>query len=300
MRTSFVLACATSLICGCTLHSLPPVRSLDDHLVYQPARYPFGKWAPPGLIHEDAWFKSADGTRLHGWYCPHSQPRAIVLVAHGNAGNLTYDFGMMRLLQERLGATSMIFDYRGYGRSDGKPTELGVLADARAARAWLAGKTGVAEREIVLLGRSLGGGVVVDLAANDGARGLILESTFTSLPDVATRLLPFVPVRSLMRNRLDSLAKIKAYHGPLLQSHGDADRLIPIEQGRRLFDAANEPKRFVTIPGAGHNWTPTPEYIAELDRFFTWLASTSETANKNAYVQGPDAAARAVVNSSRH
>lgn len=272
MRLAVLAAlCASQLACaGC--------RSLDDRLVYQPARFPEGRWVPPGLRFEDAWFDSADGTRLHGWYCPHSAPRDVVLVAHGNGGNLSYDWEMMRLLVDQLHVTAMSFDYRGYGRSEGKPTERGVLADAGAARGWLASKAGVSEPDIVLIGRSLGGGVMVDLTAADGARGLVLESTFTSLPDVAARVFPYVPVRALMRNRMDSLSKIASYRGPLLQSHGSADRLIPIELARQLHEAANEPKQFVTIAGADHNWAPTSDYLAQLDQFIAALPAAPSNA----------------------
>jgi fermentation-respiration switch protein FrsA (DUF1100 family) len=270
-----VLALALASTTGCASSRLAN-SSLDDLLVYYPMRYPIGQWNPKGLTFEDVWFMSADGAKLHGWYCPHPNPRAVVLVAHGNAGNITYFADTMRMLQSQLGVTAMIFDYRGYGRSVGIPTEQGVLADARAARTWLSRRTGVAPRDIVLLGRSLGGGVMVDLAAQDGARALILESTFTSLPDVAATKVPRIPVHSIMRNRYESVSKIGRYCGPLLQSHGDADPLIPIEQARRLFVAANEPKWFVTIPGAKHNWVPTQAYVAELDRFLGVLPPTHE------------------------
>ena len=174
---------------------------------------------------------------------------------------------MVVYLRERLGVSVMIFDYRGYGRSEGSPNEDGILADARAARAVLAQKAGVSEEQIVLMGRSLGGGVMVDIAARDGARALILESTFTSLPDVAGWHYPWLPVRLLMRTRLDSLSKIKEYHGPLLQSHGDADRIIPLKLGRQLFEAANSPKRFVTISGRDHNDPQSEDYYEALDEF---------------------------------
>lgn len=258
---------------GCVSLSPPAVRWLDDPLVFQPAKYPRGEWSPPGLEHEDAFFTSADGTKLHGWYCPCDKPRAVVLLLHGNAGNLTHRWHRLQMLQQDVHVTAMIVDYRGYGHSEGVPTERGVLDDARAARKWLAQRAGVKEQQIVLLGESLGGGVAVDLAARDGAAALILESTFTSIPDVAAHEMPYTPVRYLMRNRFDSLAKIGQYHGPLLLAHGDADELIPAAQSQRLFNAANEPKRRVTIPGAGHNWTPTPEYVQELDRFFEQLSS---------------------------
>jgi uncharacterized protein len=244
--------------------------AMENSLIYFPSVYPNGDWNPQGLKFEDAWFESADGTKLHGWYVPHADPRAIVLIAHGNGGNLSHRSELLELLNE-LGVSAMIFDYRGYGRSSGSPTEAGILADARAARRWLAERAGVRETDVVLFGESLGGGVMVDLAAADGARALVLESTFTSLPDVAAYHYPWLPVRLLMRTRLNSAAKIAAYHGPLLQIHGDADTIIPLAIGRRLFDAAGEPKQLVVIPGGDHNDPHTPQFVAALDKFLADL-----------------------------
>jgi fermentation-respiration switch protein FrsA (DUF1100 family) len=235
------------LTAGCT--------SLERSVVFQPLPYPAGDWSPdPGV--EDVWVESADGVRLHGWYAAAEHPRAVVLYTHGNAGNVTHRRDVLRLFRDRLDASVLVFDYRGYGRSEGTPSESGVLDDA-----------GVAESEIVLVGNSLGGGVAVDLAARDGARGLVLENTFTSLPDVAGSHLVLAPFSVLMTTRLDSRHKIPAYRGPLLQTHGDADRIVPFALGRKLFDAANEPKRFVRVPGGGHNDPPAPDYIVALDEF---------------------------------
>ncbi len=240
--------------------------AMENALIFFPTAYPDGIWNPPGLEFEDAWFEASDGTKLHGWFVPHARPRAVVLFAHGNAGNLSHRYDLLQELS-RLGVSVMIFDYRGYGRSSGSPSEAGILDDARAARRWLAKRTGVAERDVVLMGESLGGGVMVDLAAHDGARALVLENTFTSLPDVAAHHYPWLPVRMLMRTRLDSVAKIADYHGPLLQFHGDADTIIPFEIGRRLFEAANEPKQFVNTAGRDHNDPQPPELWEALDRF---------------------------------
>jgi fermentation-respiration switch protein FrsA (DUF1100 family) len=250
--------------------------AMESSLIYFPSVYPEGIWNPPGLAFEDAWFE-ADGAKLHGWYVPCDNPRAVVLVAHGNAGNVSHRCDLLAGLHE-LNIATLIFDYRGYGRSSGSPSESGILADARAARAWLAQRAGVAEAEIVLLGESLGGGVMVDLAAGDGARGLILENTFTSLPDVAAFHYPWLPVRLLMRTRMDSAAKIGRYRGPLLQVHGDADTIIPYAIGQRLFAAANEPKELVTIAGGDHNDPRTPEYFAAIDRFIQRLGDAGAPA----------------------
>jgi uncharacterized protein len=246
--------------------SFNPLAKLEKSLVFAPSPYPVGNWQPVGLAFEDAWFAAADGTRLHGWYVPHPQPRAVVLFCHGNAGNVATWADVLRIMHDRMGVTVMGFDYRGYGRSEGTPSEAGLLADARAARSWLARRAGMPESQIVLMGRSLGGAVAVDLAV-DGARGLMLESTFTSMPEVSRTAVPFSPVASLMETQFNSLAKIRNYHGPLLQSHGTADRLIPFAMGRQLFDAANEPKQFVAIPGGDHNDPQTEEYYAAMYAF---------------------------------
>ena len=272
--SSLVCILVTIALSGCLSFSPPAIRALDDGIVYQPTRYPDGQWSPPDLVFEDAYFEAADGTKLHGWFCPCSQPRAVVLFAHGNAGNLSYHWERMQLMQRDLHVAALIFDYRGYGRSGGLPNEKGVLADARAARKWLADRCGIGEQEIVLVGQSLGGGVAVDLAAKDGAAGLILESTFTSMPDVASHHLPYSPARYLMRNRFNSLAKIGNYHGPLLLAHGDADKLISVEQGQKLFAAAGGPKSLAIIPGADHNWAYTREYVQRLDQFFAEQAAS--------------------------
>ncbi len=246
--------------------SFDPLGKLEKSMVFAPSRYPAGDWQPAGLDFEDAWFTASDGTRLLGWYVPHAEPRAVVLFCHGNGGNVAMWGDVLRTLHDRMGVTAMGFDYRGYGRSEGTPSEAGVLADARAARTWLARRAGVAEDKIVLMGRSLGGAVAVDLSA-DGAGGLVLESTFTSMPEVGHVMLPWLPVRTLLRTQFNSLAKIAAYRGPLLQSHGTADRLIPYAMGRQLFAAANGPKQFIAIPGGDHNDPQTGEYYAALYEF---------------------------------
>jgi fermentation-respiration switch protein FrsA (DUF1100 family) len=242
----------------------------EESLIFFPSRYPAGEWNPADLQFEDADFKSADGTRLHGWYVAHPAPVAVILFSHGNAGNLSHRADTVRVLNELVGASVLIYDYRGYGRSQGRPEEKGVVEDARAARAWLAEREGIEPQEIVLMGRSLGGAVSVDLA-QDGARGLVLESTFTSIPDMAAVHYPWLPFRRLIRNRFDANAKIGAYKGPLLQSHGNADRIVPFEVGRRLHEAANEPKQFLVIEAGDHNDPQPLEYYDVLIEFLDGL-----------------------------
>lgn len=270
-RTWLVCCCLLALS-GCAGNNrlqYSPLAGLEHGVLYHPVKFPEGNWKPSGLKFEDAWFSSNDGTKLHGWFLPHKKPRGVALFAHGNAGNVSDWTETLRALRDRHQLTVLGFDYRGYGRSAGEPTEHGLYEDARAARAWLARRAGVEERDIILIGHSLGGGVMVDLAAKDGARALILSSTFTSLGDVGK--LHFPILHHLMYQEFDSISKISRYHGPLLCSHGDADELIPYEQGQKLFVAANEPKQFVTQRGGKHNSPQSNDYCKAVDEFLTSL-----------------------------
>jgi fermentation-respiration switch protein FrsA (DUF1100 family) len=249
--------------------------SLEESLIYYPTDIGEQLVETDGEF-EDAWFAAADGTSLHGWFAAAEKPRAVVLYCHGNAGNIASRRPILELYRDRLGASILVFDYRGYGRSEGKPNEEGILQDARAARKWLAEKTGIHEREIVVVGNSLGGGVAVDLAATDGARGLVLENTFTSMPDVAAAHFRWLPVRWMMQTQFNSASKIGNYHGPLLQTHGDADEVVPYALGKKLFDAANEPKEFVFIPGGRHTEWPAATYLKSLDQFLGTLPASGQ------------------------
>ena len=244
--------------------------SLDEMLLFFPSKYPAGDWHPTDLKFEDVAFASQDGTKLHGWYCPCENPRAVVLIAHGNAGHVASRAAWLRYLQRKARLSVFLFDYRGYGRSEGQPTVEGALQDARAARSKLTEVARVKEADLVLMGESLGGAVVIQLAAESAPRALIVQSSFSSLRDVADvhypRLSWLVP-----RAKLDSLAQIARYRGPLLQSHGDRDRTIPYVSGQKLFRAANEPKQFVTVAGADHNDWLTDAYLKEFEAFIARL-----------------------------
>ncbi len=244
------------------------VMIFEEVLIFPAPRYPLGNWHRPDLDFEDVEFLSQDGTMLHGWFFAHAQPRAFLLYCHGN-GDFVPNLGdYADVLRDRYRMSVFIFDYRGYGRSAGRPHEHGVLADARAARAWLARTGGIAESDVVLLGRSLGGAVAVDLAADKGARALVLENTFSSMPDVGAYHYPWLPVRLLIRTQLNARQRIAAYPGPLLQSHAARDEIVPLVLGQRLFDAAPGKKEFITIQDAYHNDPPTPSYYKALEEFF--------------------------------
>lgn len=243
----------------------------EQGIAFHPSKYPAGEWKPTTMIYQDAWFKSADGTRLHGWFVPHSQPKATVLVLHGNAGNITQLTESLTRLNKRHNVSLLAFDYRGYGRSDGTPSEDGLYDDARAARAWLAEKNGIREKDVVLIGHELGGAVAAKLAGEDGARGLVLVSTFTSLKAVGQRYLPLMPAGMLMKMKFDTVGSLKSYGGPLLVAHGDKDEVIPYSQAIEILGAARGPKELVTIKGGKHATAPSEDYYDTLDRFLGQL-----------------------------
>ncbi len=228
----------------------------EEQFIYFPAPYPEGNYSliPRSLGVEDHWFTTEDGLRLHGWLVRSDSASPVLLFSHGNAGNISHRLDLLRQLR-RWGFTVFIYDYRGYGRSEGSPTEAGVYADARAAFDYVSGLPGVDSQRIVAYGRSLGGAVSVDLATQRHPAALIVESTFSSAPDVAAHLYTFLPARLMLRSQFDSESKIRSIRIPVLVVHGSVDSIIPVALGKKLFDAANPPKEFFEIEGASHNDT---------------------------------------------
>lgn len=210
-----------------------------------------------GLDFEDVYFTTEDGRRLHGWFVAGSNDTTW-LWFHGNGGNMGYRVEEMVLIHRRLGVNQFIFDYRGYGRSAGKPSEQGIYRDARAALDYLRSRPDVLPEKIVYFGRSIGAAVAVELATSSPPRGLVLVAPFTSLGDMAAVAYPWLPLRRLLGNRYNSLALLPRVQRPLLILHGDQDEIVPLSQSERLFQAANAPKSLKVLPGAGHNDT----YIA--------------------------------------
>ena len=206
-------------------------------------------------------FPTTDGETLHGWLLPAPAreagiPSPTILWFHGNGGNIGNQAHDVAWMRHRLRVNVLVFDYRGYGCSTGRPTEVGVYRDARAALAFLLSRPEVAADRIVYLGRSLGAAIAVELArAMTGTQppaGLILDAAFTNTKDMARALHRYNPLRFLAPQRFDSLARIAQVDCPLLQIHGDKDELVPLELDRQLFAAVNGPKAFLLRRGAGH------------------------------------------------
>lgn len=222
--------------------------------------------ALPGYA-QDVWLTTSDGIRINGWLVPAQTNTALtVLFCHGNAGNLSHRLEKLAILHD-LGVNVFIFDYRGYGRSEGSPDEQGTYRDAQAAYNFLAGKT------IVLYGESLGAAVAVELATKNPVAGVIIEEPFTSTGDVGAKMFPYLPVRLIARNRYDTLSKIAHINAPLLILHSRDDEFFPIRHAERLLAAAQEPKRLVELQG-GHNeafLVSEKTYRAALNDFLTRL-----------------------------
>jgi len=245
----------------------------ENRLVYPvPSLSSPDTWTISQTAQTDVAFEAEDGTALHGWYFAHDQPRFAILYCHGNGEDISYNAAHMDFLRDKLEASIFAFDYRGYGKSEGSPDEAGIISDGLAAQRWLAEKLQLKTDEIVLMGRSLGGGVAVAAAAQQGARALILQNTFASLTEVAAGKFPWLPMRWMMRNRFPSAERITNYTGPLLQTHGTEDQVVPYAQGQQLFAAASGlPKQWIKNIGIGHNGPLPPLYYEQLVKFLDAL-----------------------------
>lgn len=224
---------------------------MADRLLFFPEKtiefYP-GQW---NLNFEEVMFRSDDGTALHGWFLPGGAPNRTLIYYHGNAGNMGDRLPKLRKLHG-IGMNIFIFDYRGYGGSEGSPELHGVVRDSLAAYRTVLTRDDIDPNHIILYGESLGGAMAIQVGVNEKFAGLILESTFTSLLEMKRKAYPFFPDR-LVPNEYRSIDLIRKVHEPLLIMHGTADRTIPFAMGEELYNAAPHPKRFVSFDGADHS-----------------------------------------------
>jgi len=227
------------------------LRALQHKLLYYPARDMLAGPADFGFEYETVQVRTDDGVTLHGWWLPAPQARVTVLFFHGNAGNVSY-WLEATLGYRELGWNVLLVDYRGYGLSEGSPSEEGTYRDARAAWNHLTAQRRIEASSIVVIGRSLGGAVAMGLMETARPGALVLEATFTSVPDMVAQLLPIPGARSLSSVQYPSLQRLRRCHTPVLVAHSPDDEVVPYSHGRALFEAANPPKRFVELR-AGHN-----------------------------------------------
>ncbi len=247
------------------------IRWFENQQVYVPLSAIDAHPAAVGLKAEDVYFKARDGVRLNGWFFPSDKasPRShlVFLHLHGNAGNISHRHGFYQAWLE-LGVNVFALDYRGYGRSQGKPDEEGTYLDAQAAHRWLR-ERGFAPQHIIALGKSLGGGVAAELAWREPLGGLILQNTFTSIPDLGAEWFPWLPVRQWCSILYDTRSKLPRIHVPVLVAHSRGDMMVRYHHAEKNFAAANQPKMLWEIYG-GHNETleaGRARYLEGLEKF---------------------------------
>ncbi len=245
---------------------------LDQVFVYYPHPWEDRDWARlSGLPLTDVWFDTDDGVRLFGWYVDAGPRRPTLLWCHGNAGNLIHRLENLALLY-RLGLSVFIFDYRGYGRSVGSPSERGLYRDAQAAYTYVTTTRQITPQRLVLFGRSLGAAVAADLAVSKPAAGLILETPFPSIEAMAKTHYLGLPAHWLLEARYDLIEKLKRIAIPVLVIHGDRDTIVPLALGKQVFETAREPKALYIVPGADHNnlyMVGGRAYFRRLEQFVT-------------------------------
>jgi len=242
----------------------------QGRMIYFPTRQIEATPADARLDYEDVTLEPAEGAEIHGWWVPCENARGALLFCHGNAGNISHRIDSIRDFN-RLGMSVFIFDYRGYGKSSGRPNEKRTYEDVTAAWRHVTEERGVPPGQIVIFGRSLGGGPAAYLAGRTRPAGLILESTFTSLVDVGKHYYPYLPVRLILRTRYPVAEYIREVKAPVLVAHSPEDEIIPCKLGRAVFEAAPAPKEWFEMRGT-HNegyMTMGPAYARRLDEFLT-------------------------------
>lgn len=229
--------------------------TMEHHFIFFPDRTLVATPAAAGLEYEEVWFSAADGVKLHGWYFPGHPGRPVLLFCHGNAGNISHRIDNLWHFH-RLGLSVLIFDYRGYGRSEGRASEEGTYDDGRGALTWLRNR-GWQPQQMIYFGRSLGAGVAVQLALEQPPGALVLETPFPSIAAMGWHHNPilYLLLGWALDARYDSYNKLGKIHVPLLLFQGDRDTIVPEGMARKLFERANEPKTFYRISGANHNDT---------------------------------------------
>lgn len=271
-RPRWLLLALPTLALGGGLGALSYLRSrFQRSRLFLPDRYPDGVWNPRrfGLSAEDTWFRSRDGVDLHGWWIPHADARGTLLYCHGNTGSIANRIGVFRHLR-RLRVNLLAFDYRGYGRSAGTPSESGLFQDVRAAFDHLVGALGQPRSQVILFGHSLGGAVAIDCALDRRPAGLVVQASFTHIRDAAKALFPTLPLHLAATRQFRSIEKVARLGMPKLFIHGDSDATVPLELGKKLFEAASEPKELYIVRHGGHNDLHRhggARYLRRLSRF---------------------------------
>jgi alpha-beta hydrolase superfamily lysophospholipase len=245
--------------------------ALENYFLFIPSRADQFWGAPPAMLNvEDVELTGPDRTRIHAWWAAPrgwTPEQGAVLFCHGNAGNLSNRGMGLVDWQKGLGSAVLIFDYPGYGRSTGQPTEAGCYASADLCWTWLTETKGIPPEQVILYGESLGGAVAIDLGSRQPCRAVVTRAAFSSFPDMAQKAFPWLPARWLCRNQMDNVGKICKVSAPVVIAHGTEDELVPYSQAERLFAAAGEPKLYIPLQRADHNTSPGPEFYRSVREF---------------------------------
>ena len=241
---------------------------LEQRALYYPAKEIIDTPSRLGVSYEEVSFRTSDGETLNGWYVPGKNAKVTILYCRGNAGNISHRVHRIAFFHE-MGVNFFIFDYRGYGKSSGKPSEKGLYEDAAAAHNYLVSRKDIGKTKIVVYGKSLGGAVAAEVCLRRNVSALILESSLASVILQAQQLYPFLPMNFLITQKYDTIAKVKNVNIPKLISHGKSDKVISFKHGEALFEAAADPKQFLPFEG-GHNddiYVTSSAYKKELQKF---------------------------------
>ena len=263
------------------------IMTFEDRFIYFPAKFPEGFWDVGSLPRaqgeifpeiQDCEFASGDGVKLHGWFCTPAvvgsgatKAEMTMLWLHGNAGNISHRYEIINRFV-KIPVNVFIIDYRGYGKSEGKPSEEGLYRDAQGAWDFLVNDLRIPPDRIVVFGKSLGGAIAIDLATRIQPAGLIVQSSFSSAADMAATVMPLLP-KSLLHHRLDSVSRIEQVSCRKLFIHSQADEIVPFRLGKKLFDAAPEPKEFYEVKNAPHNETCFVGGAAYIDKLREFIQS---------------------------
>src|SRR5579859_528425 len=241
------------IIAVASIMAMALLRSIENRFIFLPPRYPEGfppaRVYPPGL--EEIWLTTEDGVRLNAWFLANPASPRVLLWFHGNATNIGQQLDELETYS-RLGTNIFEIDYRGYGKSESSPNEAGVYRDGEAAYRYLTETRHFAPRNVFIYGHSLGGGVATEIAFRHPCGGLIVESSFTSIRDMAHHILKIPFIEYVLKSRFDSIGKIAQIHAPVMIIHGREDKLIPFSMGQKLYAAALEPKTFLATQ-SGHD-----------------------------------------------
>ncbi|MCX8026506.1 MAG: alpha/beta hydrolase [Thermodesulfovibrionales bacterium] len=247
----------------------------QDKLIFLPTYTLTSTPKDAGLDYEEVYFITQDKLTLHGWFIPSDKSSLVILFSHGNGGNISHRIEKIKMLNT-IGLSVFIYDYRGYGKSTGKPTEQGTYLDALAAWDYLINTIGIKANQIILYGESLGSAVSIDLATKVPAFAIINEGGFTSLKELAQHVYPYLPARYLCKYEYDSLKKISGLKRPNLIIHSIDDEIVPFAMAKRLFDNATEPKVLISLSG-GHNdsfYVSRKEYLQGIKDFLDMINRT--------------------------